>query len=66
MRVFKLLITVSVPEIWFSCIYFAIANWLVVPFITDCLLVFNTLIFEIYISLDVFAVVFLLKQKFLL
>ncbi len=28
-------------------------------FINDCLLVFNTLIFEIYISLVVFAVVFL-------
>ncbi len=43
------------------CIY-AVANWYVCScFITDCLLVFNTLIFDIYISLVVFAVVFLIK-----
>lgn len=44
----------------FSCIY-CIANLFACSyFSTDCLLVFNHLIFEIYIILVVFAVVFLI------
>ncbi len=57
--VFKLLISISVPEMCSVVFIYAIANWFVCSnFITDCLLVFNNLMFKIYISLVVFVVLF--------
>ncbi len=48
------LITVSVPEIWLLYLFMLLLIDLFVP-ITDCVLVFNTSIFEMNISLVVFA-----------